>query len=380
MEDDIKCCGKRSCQRYRIGVIRPHSRYCSHCGSKLRNFWAINSDASPECDVPIITDLSPDHRSVTHSSKGGHMHHAYEVLDAPKDKIPFPTRTDWLKFKDTDDATWNGYAILIRMLGLTEFADSEHPWHVYEGTYLALCGAGTMTADADIKALIARVKAYATKESLDWDKYTSWNHPSRQHGNSEVRTTGIAVLNPAKPKGPSDVFSCDPTDIEPKCPIQPKASVIMPYPMWHNFIHLARKFSTEWLAYLCGDKLTKEDGTVEWYVTDFYFPPQRCTSAHVDVQTGYRCREGTIGDIHSHVDMGAFFSSEDTKHFNWPVHIVINRKAEAVCAIAHTLECGRTTRLPGTIYTVAAAEQEALATALSSNLETASPNRHKGVN
>jgi len=349
MEDDIKCCRKRTCSRYKIGVYRMNSKYCSACGSRMRPFWERDNDTPP------LVDDAPDHRSVTRSAKshvspGGSVmskQNAEKWPTPPSVKIPIPSREDWMKFNDTDGATWAGYAILIKACMLCEFVDFPGQWNEYQA-YLNQAGAGQMTDPSAIKALIARIRAYATQHNLDWDTYNSFS--TKPSG----RDSKVVPIKSA------DTFTCDDSDIAP-CSQAPKACVFMPGDMYINFIHLARRFNTEWLAYLKGTKSTDpKTGEIMWEVTDFYFPPQKVTATHVDIPDSYRVEDGTIGDIHSHVGMGAFFSTEDKKHFNWPLHMVINRKGETDIAIAHTLGCGKTTRLPATLYTTSSTTQDTL--------------------
>lgn len=349
MEDDIKCCKKRTCSRFNVGVFRPHSRYCSACGSKLRRFYE-------QTDTPPIVDDGPDHRSVTHSKKsfiasgGSVMSPQTRMPEAPKIKIPFPTRSHW---QTLGSNSWNSYNVLIRMLGLCEYSEYQGSWTMWE-KYLEECGMGTMTDKEEILALKARVEAYASEKSIELHAYTSFND------NPKVKVF---------PKQPSDTFTvpeAECKDVE-NCPISPKVTVLVPVNIWQTFLHLTRKFNTEWLAYLKGSQSFDDKGNMTWTITDFYFPKQKCTGAHVDVEDG-QLQPDTIGDIHSHVDMGAFFSQEDKKHWNWPLHLVVNRKGEAQVAAAFTLECGRITRLNGTIYTTSTDEQDKIVKELTEKL------------
>jgi proteasome lid subunit RPN8/RPN11 len=361
MEDDIKCCRKRTCPRYKVGVYRANgSKYCSACGAKMRPFWERDNDSPP------LVDDAPDHRSVTHSqrhiSSGGSVMQKSDTdtkwPQPPSTPIPIPTREEWMKFKDSDNATWSSYAILIRACQLCEFALWPGNWQSYDA-YLLKCGAGTLTHPNEISALIARIKAYAANHSLNWDTYNSFTGTTSEQGRARGK---VVTLNQTK-----ETFTCDDSDIAP-CSQAPKACVFMPAEMYVNFIHLCRSFKTEWLAYLKGTKEVNDKGEVLWEITDFYFPPQTVTASHVDIPDDYRPEEGTIGDIHSHVDMSAFFSAEDKKHFNWPVHIVINRKGETDIALAHTLGCGKTTRLPATLYTTSSDSQDTLVKSLEEKL------------
>lgn len=71
---------------------------------------------------------------------------------------------------------------------------------------------------------------------------------------------------------------------------------------------LMKKFvSCEWLAYLIGDKENR-------YVKDIFIPSQEASSGAVN-NVGAKPPE-TIGVIHSHHNMGAFFSGTDDAYIN----------------------------------------------------------------
>lgn len=138
------------------------------------------------------------------------------------------------------------------------------------------------------------------------------------------------------------VFKCvDSGEVTEKCPLNPKVPrVYVPALMWETFIHATKAYDCEWIALLFG-KLGKNDKNEDAYLIEkFYFPPQVASGAHVEVPTGVRPRPGTIGAIHSHVAMGAFWSQTDKDHSNWPVEIVVNRKAECKALVRYKLKCG----------------------------------------
>lgn len=138
------------------------------------------------------------------------------------------------------------------------------------------------------------------------------------------------------------VFKCaDSGEVTEKCPLNPKVPrVYVPALMWETFIHATKAYDCEWIALLFG-KLGKNDkGDDSYIIEKFYFPPQVASGAHVEVPTGVRPRPGVIGAIHSHVGMGAFWSQTDKDHSNWPVEIVVNRKAECKALVRYKLKCG----------------------------------------
>lgn len=133
-----------------------------------------------------------------------------------------------------------------------------------------------------------------------------------------------------------------PTEIAP-CERAPKATINVDWTLWQRWIDLARRVDTEWAGYLLG-KI--EDTTVT--VSDVSFPEQDVTSAHVTI-TSEAIPEGAIGTVHSHVAMDAFFSSEDTGHWNQAVHIVLNRKGEWKAVVRSQLPCGSWSFVPATV-------------------------------
>lgn len=152
-----------------------------------------------------------------------------------------------------------------------------------------------------------------------------------------------------------DDWTCAP-DVQ-GCPImtdamRPKLEV--PQEMWDKWIKLAARVDTEWLAYLIGEPIPPSDKFPKggWTVTDFYFPHQRVTAAHVQVSEDdlRNLRPGVIGDVHSHVRMNAYFSSEDESHFNHNVHVVVNARGEFATSVRVELDCKRTSRTKGALY------------------------------
>src|SRR5205814_10442916 len=120
----------------------------------------------------------------------------------------------------------------------------------------------------------------------------------------------------------------------------PVPDILIPITMWECFLSCCKEYDTEWIALLKG-KLDKDnEGKDAYKIESFYFPPQVASGAHVDVPTGVRPKPGTIGAIHSHVDMGVFWSGTDTDHSNWPVEIVINRRENYEALSRYQLKCG----------------------------------------
>lgn len=106
---------------------------------------------------------------------------------------------------------------------------------------------------------------------------------------------------------------------------------------------LCKDVETEWQALLIGEE--RENNVV--YMHDYYIPKQTVTSANVTNDECFeveRIREmGIVGGIHSHGNMGVFFSKTDHDCTNTsPIknNIVVNNKFEFKALKALTLPCG----------------------------------------
>lgn len=126
------------------------------------------------------------------------------------------------------------------------------------------------------------------------------------------------------------------------CPIAPKCTVYIPFTLYSTWLFLAKRFDVEWIAYLRGE--LKDESTIHIAADGMYFPKQVAQSAHVAAEPN-TVLPGTIGSVHSHVDMEAFMSAEDERHFNHPVDMVINRKGNIVAVMRRKLRCGEFERV-----------------------------------
>jgi hypothetical protein len=182
---------------------------------------------------------------------------------------------------------------------------------------------------------------YSTRSSSDYK-----GHSQTGYSNGHSRETGY------KPHGNgggssygsrTDEFTVDNAFVE-GCPVEKeckvKPLVKIPWAMYCTWVFLAKKFKTEWFIYLKG---TFDAARNEWTITEGYIPRQRVNQAHVDIDSS-EVLPDTIGTIHSHNVMGAFFSGEDRAHFNWPVEMVVNARGEMVANVGSELECGRKSR------------------------------------
>jgi proteasome lid subunit RPN8/RPN11 len=165
------------------------------------------------------------------------------------------------------------------------------------------------------------------------------------HYGGSARTVDI------KPKTDFD-WTCKVSDVE-GCPLVEAPTVEVPIELYRAWTELAGEFNTEWMAFLVGE-LDTVKGRAK--ITEMYFPPQSASGAHVEVpdDVQFRPKPGTIGAVHSHVNMQAFFSTTDKDHANWPIEIVINSRGEYEMNMRIKLDCSRYSRVKGKILLVGA--------------------------
>ena len=133
-----------------------------------------------------------------------------------------------------------------------------------------------------------------------------------------------------------------------KCPHieDPKTEILVPYEVWQQIISLTKSIDTEWLGYLGASKL--QDG--RWQVVDVRVPKQEVSSAAVKPTETFHSE----GVVHSHVGMGAFFSSTDDNYLNENHHfsIVVNNRGDSKAIIRHKLPCGSMTIIEAQVEVV----------------------------
>lgn len=159
-------------------------------------------------------------------------------------------------------------------------------------------------------------------------------------------------LTSTTPKSEDGVFHCkENNEITSSCPLNPKVpSILVEAVMWDCFINCAKEYDSEWIALLIGRLDKDSKGEPAYVIEKFYFPPQVASGAHVEVPTGVKPRPGTIGAIHSHVAMQAFWSATDKAHSNWPVEVVINRKGDYEALSRYQLKCGEWAKSKASVY------------------------------
>jgi hypothetical protein len=182
----------------------------------------------------------------------------------------------------------------------------------------------------------------------DWQRNGQQRFGDRM-GSRSGSDHSTTVIVPIATRPPDTDWTCPVADVK-GCPIAAEPQVEMPLDMYRACTELADEFDTEWMAYLIGD-LNQSTGRAA--IREMYFPPQSASGAHVEMPDDqFRVRPGTIAAIHSHVQMGAFWSATDEAHANWPIEIVINAKGESKCRMRIKLECGRFSRADGKVILV----------------------------
>jgi len=122
-----------------------------------------------------------------------------------------------------------------------------------------------------------------------------------------------------------------------KCPHITRAEtpkVIIPQDIWHKIMGLTTELDTEWLGYLGASKL--QSG--EWKVTDLRVPKQEVSTSTVKPTETFQSE----GVIHSHANMGAFFSGVDDDYLNenHDFSIVVNKDGDTKAVARLELPCG----------------------------------------
>jgi proteasome lid subunit RPN8/RPN11 len=177
-------------------------------------------------------------------------------------------------------------------------------------------------------------------------------HDNYQHNQRQRDMFSTSSYKPSVTvaKGEDGVFHCAETDeLTKECPIAKVPEIFFNNRQWDILMHCTEEYDTEWIALLFGS-LESVEGKPTYVIRDFYFPPQTASGTHVDVPVEVRPKPGVIGAIHSHVNMGVFFSGTDVAHSNWPVEIVINREREYEAVARHQLKCGEFAKNKAKVY------------------------------
>lgn len=130
-------------------------------------------------------------------------------------------------------------------------------------------------------------------------------------------------------------------DIIDKCEYAERliGTVLMPESVHSDMMYLATEIETEWLGYFTGTVDRKPDGDVTYNVDGMVFPEQEVTPVSVHVTSEI---PDTIGVVHSHCDMKAFFSGTDDKYINQNNNfsIVVNNQRHILTTSKLQLPCG----------------------------------------
>lgn len=312
VEDDLKMCKNKRCGRYQILIQAPGRRYCSSCSAKLKNSWGHSNDS----DNPPLLDPGPD-TPPTNGMRG-------------KAQLQLIKPSAGGAITATDPVPANLTNGKLEPLSWNEFKGNTESYVQYRLDFQA----GKITDNEPFQLM--------------------------KHSNRGPATNTPPLKN--------DTFTCESADVS-GCPViggkyKDARLIRIPHEMYRNWIWLALYFNTEWIAYLRG---AQDEASKIWTISDMYFPKQKANGAHVDAEDG-QIQEGTIGSVHSHVNMGAFFSGEDEKHFNHPVEIVVNRKGELAMCVRMVLDCGKFSRIKTECVLIGTETAVALATDLESKL------------
>lgn len=134
-------------------------------------------------------------------------------------------------------------------------------------------------------------------------------------------------------------------DLAPACSYKDKLvepTVHLPLPVYLVIRQLCEDITIEWQMFLIGSV----DGN-NYNVTSYYIPKQVVTASSVEdednLPVAWYKENNVIGTLHSHGNMGVFFSgTDDTNNQNSPVscHVVVNNKDEYIACVRQTLPCG----------------------------------------
>lgn len=308
-------CRTKSCQM-RSKIQATAAKFCSRCGQKL--------DIVKDQSIPV--DIVDPTGSTT-----------------PQPTLPIVTSTP------SDDR-------LVSAMHMTSWKDQGGPEG--RGAWVCWCGfsgsAGKDVHSHDHSRTLEKLSSLP-----EGVRYTDANAAVE----SSRSTVGLSKVGD-RPKQSDNWETLVPDPCVKGCPIVPTDKtrlprVEIPNDMWKKWCHWAKKFDTEWLAYLMGEEIPRspDHPLGGWKLTDLWVPRQKVTGAHVtvfedDIRTLMERYPNCIGDVHSHVKMGVFFSSEDEKHMNHPVHLVVNAREEIMGSCRITLDCGRMARVEGRLILI----------------------------
>lgn len=327
-ERDLRECRTNNCARKHVVVWAPGRKNCSLCDHRLKGL----SWRSDKCLSVVLDPLVETQKSLALGAAQTEIPRIVDGQSAP------PEGFKAICFRDFQGGL-PSYLAYLKNKGVEGYLSFNDWWKDNKGG-----------------------------EWRDYDKFLATlgiAPPIPTPATSRV----VPITTKTWSKPDNDTFTCTVTDLK-DCPIMKdkKAPIHIPNRMWESFIYLAKVFTTEWIAYLKGRQ--QEDGI--YLIESMYFPKQKANGAHVDAEDG-QVQEGTIGAIHSHVAMSAFFSEEDKKHANHEIELVINRKGEWDASVRTKLECSRYTRIGAAITLIGDEQTKALVADLEVKLTEEKP-------
>ena len=98
----------------------------------------------------------------------------------------------------------------------------------------------------------------------------------------------------------------------------------------------------EWLGLLIGEKQDEQ-----WYISDLMIPKQEVSSVKATKKSDCDEPDDVLGIIHSHHDMGTFWSGTDEKHANsnFDLSIVVDSNMKTLGTARIKTECGKLMRV-----------------------------------
>lgn len=126
-----------------------------------------------------------------------------------------------------------------------------------------------------------------------------------------------------------------------KCPYSKEQEVFFDVGVWQKIQELTRQVDDEWIGYLIG-----EFKDMKARITDLAIPEQYVSGASCESLEGDPPK-GTVGWVHSHDDMGVFYSGTDDvtnqQHF---ISLVVNKKSEYKLTAMMRLPCKAKIQVP----------------------------------
>lgn len=138
-------------------------------------------------------------------------------------------------------------------------------------------------------------------------------------------------------------------------PATQKSKIMMDIEVWKTIMALCKTVKLEWQALLKGT--VDEHGVI--HINGYYIPEQEVSAASVKnlaiIDDEFIALHQIVAGVHSHGEMGVFFSSTDVEHTNMSLikhNIVVNNKFEYKAQSRVELPCGMVKFIDGELLTV----------------------------